>query len=88
MTDIEQRLADAGLRVKPLEWERFNDRHYDAESYGKTYEIRPDTGRIKCACWCNPLGFLIKTGVNVNDAKKACDAHNAAAILSSLEVIE
>lgn len=92
MTDIEQRLAAAGLRVKPLELRKFNDRCYDAKSGDRRYQIRPGDGRVWCDCWCvNLIGHYsekIAEHIREPEAIAALQAHNAAAILSSLEVIE
>lgn len=77
MTDIEQRLAAAGLRVKPLEI-----RGGIVAPSGYDFELHD--GGITVS----HLGKLIGSFYGLDDAKAALQAHNVAAILSSLEVIE
>lgn len=86
MTDIEQRLAAAGLRVKPLEWkDPSNDGFLVADSIETQYEAYPEGNLFAAAANCCALNEFCGT---IEDAKFICNVHNAAAILSSLEVIE
>jgi hypothetical protein len=81
---IKQRLAAAGLRVKPLQWQEtyipFADTVYRAEEY--TIKRNADFCKISIG----PYVYSTFTRATIEEAKSLCQADYERGILSVLEV--
>ena len=81
---IAQRLADAGIEVKPLEWDKDPAGGFMAEGFNCTYRIRQSVS----GTWSWQSRHMgIWTAVESQKAaKSAVQAHDTARILSALQV--
>lgn len=78
---VADRLASAGLRVKPLVWAG-SDEWSDARDGGRYYVI--EKASVGYTSWIGSRPLHRGTR---DECIAACDAHNAAAVLANLEVV-
>lgn len=87
MTTIAQRLADAGIEVKPLEWREFNDgnrRKGECFSARSLVNFAPISVHKKHDGWW--LNVDCETHPTLEAAKSAAQADYTARILAALQV--
>lgn len=92
---VADRLAAAGVRVKPLVWRRFTPSEHDGSLFsGRSihdYVIeKPKSGEWIATTgeWETPrdIHVVIARGTKA-ECIAACEAHHAAAVLALLEVV-
>ncbi len=89
MTDIAERLARAGLRVKPLEWVNDEDRvcaytpigHYSLVKDGNWFRCFSDHGELRDRPSYGPFE-------NEAAARAAAEADNSARAYGMMEVMD
>lgn len=81
-----EKLAAAGLRVKPLEWEAVGAEFWAKDGYGDNYEVAMN----EAGSWSvnHPRLIVLHFDFNSPDEARAeCEADYAARILAALEEV-